>query len=280
MESLRFLCIGDVVGLPGLVTFQKWVPKLKEQYSVDAVIVNGENAAKNGRGITNKIIDFFKHNGAHVITSGNHVWENKEIYQVLNQRDNIIRPANFPPGCPGKGYTIIQVKNYSVAVVNIHGRVFMHEALDCPFRAIDSLLSFLTTKTNIILVDFHAEATSEKRAMGLYLDGKVSCMWGTHTHIQTADEQVLPHGSGYITDLGFCGALNSVIGMQVHGVLSKFILTHKMGRFIVEQSGPFVLSGIILEIDALSGKARVIERVRIIDNELETTIAPGENNNA
>lgn len=265
MSCLRFLCVGDIVGSPGLVMFQRWVPKLKEQHRIDAVIVNGENSAKNGRGITTKIIDFFKHNGANVITTGNHVWENKEVYNALNQRDNIIRPANFPPGCPGKGYAFFTVNNETVCVLNIHGRAFVREFLDCPFRAVESLLLFLQTKAKIIIVDFHCEATSEKRAMGFYLDGKVSCMFGTHTHVQTADEQVLPQGTGYITDLGYCGALNSVIGMQTSEVLLKYTLTNKMGRFVVEQKGPYILNGIIVEIDTKTGKTITIERVKVID---------------
>lgn len=265
---LKFLFIGDVFGLPGLTIFQKWIPKLKEKHEIDAIIVNGENGAKNGRGITSKVVDFFKHNGVAVITTGNHVWENREFYNSLNQRDDLIRPANFPPGCPGKGYTFFELEGHSVAVINLHGRVFVRELLDCPFRTAESLLSFIKPRTNIIFVDFHAEATSEKKALGLYLDGKVSGVFGTHTHVQTSDAQILPRGTGYLTDLGCCGALNSVIGMQAEGVLKKFLYFQKMGKFEVELTGPFELNGAVISVDTESGKALSIESIRVIDDEL------------
>lgn len=270
--NLKFLFIGDVVGLPGLTIFQKWIPKLKEKYSIDAVIVNGENAAKNGRGITSKLVDFFKHNGASVITTGNHVWENREFYNTLNQRDDVIRPANFPPGCPGKGFTIFDVNGFSVAMVNLHGRVFVKDLLDCPFRTIETLLVYLKTRTNLIFIDFHAEATSEKKALGFYLDGKISGFLGTHTHVQTADAQILPKGTAYMTDLGFCGAVNSIIGMEPEGVLKKFLYFQKMGKFEVEHSGPFELSGACVTVDCATGLATHIESVHVIDNDLHENL--------
>lgn len=265
---LKFLFVGDVVGQPGLTMFQKWVPKLKEKYQINAVIVNGENAAKNGRGITAKVVDFFKHNGVSVVTTGNHVWENREFYNALNQRDDVIRPANFPPGCPGKGHTFFELDGFSVAIINLHGRVFVRDLLDCPFRTAESLLSFIKTRTNIVFVDFHAEATSEKKSLGLYLDGKVSGVFGTHTHVQTSDAQILPKGTGYVTDLGCCGAVNSVIGMETDGVLKKFLYFQKMGKFEVELTGPFELNGAVISVDAETGKALSIEGIRIIDDEL------------
>lgn len=278
-KILKFLFIGDIIGQPGLMMFQKWVPKLKEQYAIDSVIVNGENAAKNGRGITLKNIDFFKHNGASVITTGNHVWENRDFYNTLNSRDDIIRPANYPPGCPGKGFTFFELEGYTIAVVNLHGRVFVRDHLDCPFRAIDSLLTFIKTKTNMIFVDFHAEATSEKKAMGLYLDGRVSGVFGTHTHVQTSDSQILPNGTAYMTDLGSSGARNSVIGMQADGILKKFLFFQKMGSIVVEDTGPFELSGIIVNVDATSGRALFVERVNIIDEELHRTLVGDKKEN-
>jgi 2',3'-cyclic-nucleotide 2'-phosphodiesterase len=271
IQTLRFLCVGDVVGQPGVSVFQRWVPKLKQKYAIDAVIVNGENAAKNGKGLTAKTIDFFKHNGADIVTTGNHVWEQREIYTALNERDDVTRPANYPPGCPGKGYAFCLVKGVTVAVVNLHGRVFIHDLLDCPFRAVESLLTFITTKTNIIFVDFHAEASSEKNAMGLYLDGKVSCVFGTHTHVQTADERILPQGTGYITDLGSCSAQNSIIGMQQTEVLQKFLFHPRMGKFVVEHKGPIVFSGALVEVDVTTGKTVKIERVHIVDEEMSTS---------
>ncbi len=271
-KTIKILFIGDVVGQPGLVMFQKWVPKLKAQYSIDAVIVNGENSNKNGRGLSIKALDFFKHNGASIITTGNHVWENRELHSVIKQRDDLVRPANYPAGCPGKGYAFFEVCGYTAAVVNLHGRVFVRDLLDCPFRAAESLLTFLNTKTNIVIVDFHAEATAEKRAMGFFLDGKVSAIIGTHTHVQTADEQILPKGTGYLTDVGYSGAVNSVIGMQVEGVLNKFLYANHLGKFVVDRRGAIELNGVCFEIDPATGKTVKIERVRVIDSEISETL--------
>lgn len=271
-KNIKILFVGDVVGQPGLVMFQKWIPKLKEQYAFDAVIVNGENAAKNGRGITVKALDFFKHNGAAMITTGNHVWENREFHGTINHRDDIVRPANYPSGCPGKGYSFIDVCGYSIAVVNLHGRVFVRDLLDCPFRVVESLLTFLKSKTSIIIVDFHAEATAEKRALGFFLDGKVSVVVGTHTHVPTADEQILPNGTGYMTDVGYVGAANSVIGMQAEGVLNKFLYAQHLGKFVVDKRGPIELNGVCFEIDPETAKTVKIERIRIIDHEVSKTL--------
>lgn len=265
-QVLRFLFIGDIIGQPGMSMFQKWAPKLKEQHKIDAIIVNGENAAKNGKGITPKIIDFFKQYGASVVTTGNHVWEHREVYTALNERDDIVRPANYPPGCPGKGHAFVHVGGITVAVINLHGRVFIRDMLDCPFRAIESLLTFVRTKAQVIFVDFHAEATSEKRAMGLFLDGKISGIFGTHTHVQTADEHIMPQGTSYMTDLGGCGALNSVIGVCQEQVIQRFLVHPYMGKFVVETKGPMVLSGAIIDVDVQTGKSIKIERVRIIDD--------------
>lgn len=272
VKTIKLLFIGDVVGQPGLITFGKWAPKLKAQYGADAIIVNGENSAKNGRGLSLKTLDFFKHHGAAVITSGNHVWENRELHNAIKQREDVIRPVNYPAGCPGKGYAFIEVCGYTVAIVNIHGRVFVRDLLDCPFRGIESLLTFIKTKTNIIFVDFHAEATAEKRAMGFFLDGKVSAVVGTHTHVPTADEQVLPEGTAYITDVGYVGALNSVIGMQAEGVLQKFLYAQHLGKFTVDCRGAMELNGVCVEINTETGLAVAIERIRIIDHEVSSLL--------
>jgi metallophosphoesterase (TIGR00282 family) len=266
MKTIRVLFIGDVIGQPGMSMFQRWAPKIKEKYAIDAIVVNGENAAKNGKGITAKQVDFFRHNGASVITTGNHAFDQKEINTAFSERDDLIRPANFPPGCPGKGYAFLQVKDQLIAIVSLHGRVFVRDLVDCPFRAIESLLTFIKTKTNIILVDFHADATSEKNAMGLFLDGKVSGVFGTHTHIQTTDARVLPQGTAFITDLGSCGALNSVIGFEVAQAMPRFLVHHQMGKFVVETHGPLVLSGAWVEVDAYTGKSVSIERVYVVDD--------------
>ncbi len=271
-KTLRFLCVGDIMGQPGLAVFQRWAPKLKEKYAIDSIIVNGENAAKNGKGLTPKIIDFLKQHGASIITTGNHVWEHREVYAALSERDDVVRPANYPSGCPGKGVAFCTVGGYTVAVINVMGRVFMRDPLDCPFRGIESLLTFVRTKTNIIFVDFHAEATSEKRAMGMFLDGKVSGVFGTHTHVQTADEHIQPLGTAYVTDLGSCGALNSVIGMQYEQVMQRFLYHPFMGKFVVEARGPITMCGVWIEVDVQTGKALKIERVYIADETISSTL--------
>ncbi len=271
---VRVLLVGDLIGNPGLALFEKWIPSLKEKHALDAIVVNGENAAKNGKGITPKIIDFLKEKGAAVITTGNHVYEHKDVYNVLNERNDIIRPANYPPGCPGKGVAFFTVLGQTVAVVNIMGRVFMRDMLDCPFRTIESLLIFIKTKTNLIFVDFHAETTAEKRAMATFLDGKVSCLVGTHTHIQTADEQIMPGGTGYVTDLGGCGALFSAIGMEADTIVQRFLLhNHVGGKFVVQTTGPMVLSGVIVDVDMTTGKAIKIQNMRIVDDQISQTLA-------
>lgn len=267
-SPLRFLIIGDLIGNPGLAMFQKWALKLKQQYKADSIIVNGENVAKDGRGVSAKSIDVLKSYGADVITTGNHIWDNKEVFQPLQDRDDLIRPANYPSGSQGKGYALYTIGNQTVAVVNFLGRVFSREPLDCPFRSAESLVLMLKHKTKIIIVDFHAEATSEKNAMGLFLDGKVSCVVGTHTHIQTADQRILPQGTGFITDLGSSGALNSAIGFCFDGVIKRFMYHHKMGKFVVETTPPYVMSGIVVDIDPATGKATNIEPIRVIDETL------------
>ncbi len=268
-SMLRFLFIGDIIGAPGIAMFQKWAPRLKELHRVDATIVNGENAMKNGMGLNAKIVDILRASGAAVVTTGNHVWDQKELYLALNERDDVIRPANYPPGMPGKSYALINIQGHTVAIVNLHGRVYSKDNLDCPFRTIDSLLTFLRTKTSLIFIDFHGDATSEKRAMGMYLDGRVSGLYGTHTHIQTADEMIQRQGTSYITDLGGCGALHSVLGMQFDGMLPNFLQHRKMGKFVVEERPPFVLSGVLVEIDTQTGTSLKIERVRIVDDEIQ-----------
>jgi len=269
--------VGDVFGNPGVAVFQKWSTKLKEKYKLDAIIVNGENACKNGLGLTVKNADALRHSGAVAITTGNHVWEQRDFYSALDERSDVIRPANYPSGCPGKGHVIIDVAGHSVAIVNLVGRVFMRDFVDCPLRTMESLLTFLRTKTKLIFIDFHAEATSEKRLLGFFLDGKVSAVLGTHTHIQTADEQVLPKGTAYLTDVGSCGALNSILGMQYEGALRKAMYQNKMGKFAVELNGPIVFNGVCVSVDTETGLAVDIERIRFVDEELAATLPPESN---
>ena len=267
MKTLRVLFIGDVVGAAGRAVFQKHIDKLKKTHSIDAIIVNGENSA-HGKGITVKNVRFFKHNGADVITTGNHIWKHKEIYNYLNENNDVLRPANFPSAAPGIGVTTFMVGTERIGVVNLQGRVFMRELIDCPFKTIDSILSYLKDKTKIIFIDFHAEATSEKMALSYYVDGRVSGVVGTHTHIQTADERVLPGGTAHITDLGMAGSLNSMLGMKKEPIISTF-LTTLPSRFTPDTSLPFVLNGAWIEVDTETGKALKIQRVSIVDNEIQ-----------
>lgn len=267
MATIRVLFIGDLVGKAGRAIFQKHIDRVRKKHAIDALIVNGENSAQ-GRGITPKVAQFFKEHGVDVITSGNHIWHHKEIYSYLDTHKDLLRPINFPPEAPGVGVTTFNCKGFTVGVINVQGRVFMREMVTCPFRAVDSVLTYLKTRTNIILVDFHAEASSEKQALGLYLDGRISAIVGTHTHIQTADERILPGGTAYMTDLGMGGSLNESIGMRKEAVIQQF-LTQLPVRFIAATSSPFVMSGVWVEIDATSGKAVHIERIRIVDSELQ-----------
>lgn len=264
---MRIMFFGDLVGKPGRAMFQKWMPRLKKQYKIDSIVINGENAADNGKGITPTIADFLLESGVSIITTGNHIWAHKNIYGYLDRETRIIRPANFHSSCPGVGYAIFEVEKTSVAIINLQGRIFMRDPLDCPFRVAESLLSLLQAKTNIIFVDFHAEATSEKEGLGFFLDGRVSAVLGTHTHVQTADERILPQGTGYITDLGFAGSINSMLGMRKNEIINKLV-TQMPTRFIVETSGLMTITGVWLEIDTDSGKTTRIERFNIVDDEI------------
>lgn len=264
-SNLRFLFVGDIIGPAGLAVFLKHLPELKDKYSLDSIVVNGENSAKSGRGITEKIVHKLVAAGVDTITSGNHIWVNREIYDFLNRTDKLIRPANFPTECPGHGYAIYQVNGKFVAVMNLQGRGFMRETIDCPFKKAESLLTFLKTKTNTIFVDFHAETTAEKQALANFLDGKISGFFGTHTHVQTADERILPKGTAYITDLGCCGSIDSVIGMEKEVIINKFV-TQLPAKFVPASIPPFAIDGVIVDIESISGFAVKIERIKIIDN--------------
>lgn len=264
-DKLRVILIGDVVGNFGCFIFQKHIAKLKKEYKADFVIVNGENSSTRGRGITPKVADFFRHNGVDVITSGNHIWAEKDIYNYIHQNNNyLLRPANFPPGTPGSGSAIVDCGGVLVGVLNIQGRVFMPQQLDDPFRVADTNISFLRSKTNIILVDFHAETTAEKIGLAYHLDGRVTAVVGTHTHVQTADERILPKGTAFITDLGMTGALDSMIGMNKDIILQN-MKTQMPAKYEVEDQGAGLMSGVCVEVDVKTGMANSIERIRLID---------------
>jgi metallophosphoesterase (TIGR00282 family) len=256
---MKILFIGDVVGNPGREAIRRLLPELKNEYGLDFVIANAENAA-GGSGITIKVAAELFSSGVSVLTSGDHIWKKRDILDIIDQEERILRPANFPSGTPGKGFCAFTVAaDLKVGVINVQGRVFM-EALDCPFRAARQATEALLQQTPVIVVDMHAEATSEKVALGWYLDGKVSAVLGTHTHIQTADEKILPQGTAYITDAGMTGPYDSVIGRRTEDVLERFI-TSLPTRFEVAE-GDIQLHGVVVEVDERSGKARSIVRVQ------------------
>jgi hypothetical protein len=247
------LAIGDIIGKPGRQAIQKLLPELKEQHSPDLVIANGENVA-GGIGLTSITARELLEAGVNVITSGNHIWAHKEIIPYLDSEMPILRPLNYPPGVPGRGYII----RGRAMVVNLMGRTFMGD-LDCPFRAMDKLLAELKDKPPVIIVDFHAEATSEKMALGRYLDGRVSAVLGTHTHVGTIDAQILSGGTAYVTDIGMTGPMDSVIGDDAEAVIQRF-LTAIPHRLSVGK-GKIIFNAMLVEIDDNTGKALNIERI-------------------
>lgn len=260
---MEILFIGDVVGSLGREMIQTYLPKLKTTYKPSMVIVNGENAAA-GKGITEKIAKEFFEQGVDVITLGNHTWDKKEIGPYLDQHSNIIRPANYPEGVPGRGYTIKKFNQHKIAVLNLQGRTFL-PAIDCPFKKADRILEEVKQETSIIFVDFHAEATSEKEAMGWYLDGRVTAVVGTHTHVQTSDERVLPKKTAYLTDVGMTGPRNGILGMEKEAVLYRF-QTALPSRFEVVKEGPAQLNAVLVSVDIQTGLAGKIKRIRIDEN--------------
>jgi len=256
---MKILCIGDIVGKPGRAAVEGLVKGLRKQHNVDFVIANAENAA-GGAGLTSRIAKSLLRNGCDVLTLGDHVWDQKEIEGYLAETDKVIRPANFPEGVPGKGWCIqTSESGKKVAVINLLGRVFMRYHLDSPFEVVEKLIAVIKKETPIIVVDIHAEATSEKVALGHFLDGKVSAVFGTHTHIQTADEKILPQKTAYITDLGMSGPYDSVIGQNKEAIIKRF-LTSMPIRFNVAKEG-IELRGIIVDVDETTGRAKSIKRV-------------------
>jgi len=256
---MNILFIGDIVGSPGREAINKLLPGLKEEYSLDFIIANAENAT-GGSGIVPKVAQELFDSGVDVLTSGDHIWKKKDIFELINKEERILRPINYPLGLPGKGSNIFKTKGgIKIGVINVNGRVFM-DPLECPFKTTLIAQESLNKETHIIIVDIHAEATSEKVALGRYLDGKVSAVLGTHTHIQTADEKILPQGTAYITDVGMTGPYDSVIGRRVEDVLERFVTSVPV-RFEVA-SGDIQLAGAVIDIDEKTGKARSITRVQ------------------
>jgi 2',3'-cyclic-nucleotide 2'-phosphodiesterase len=256
---MKVLMVGDVVGKSGRNAVMELVPKLRSAHKADFVIVNGENAA-GGLGITRDIALAMLDNAkVDVITLGNHAWAKRESHVYLDEELRILRPANYPPGVPGRGYGLYQTPFGPVAVMSLQGRTFM-DPVDDPFRAVDILLEEIHGATKTIFVDFHAEATSEKQAFGWYVDGRVSAVIGTHTHVQTADERILPGGTAYLTDMGMTGPIDSVIGMKREIVLPRFT-TLMPARFEVAE-GPSRLCGVLIEVDPPTGRATAISRIQ------------------
>jgi metallophosphoesterase (TIGR00282 family) len=247
------LVVGDIIGQPGRKAVHEILPLLRQQYKLDMVIVNAENAA-GGFGLTPAIAQEFIEIGVHVLTSGNHIWAQKDIIPELDSGMPILRPLNYPPGVPGRGYIITG----EAMVVNLMGRTFMND-IDCPFRAMDRLLEETEDRPPVIIVDFHAEATSEKMAMGWYLDGRVSAVLGTHTHVGTIDAQILPQGTAYVTDIGMTGPTDSIIGDDVASVLKRFLTG--MPHHLSVGKGQPVLNAVLVDVDDDSGRAISIERV-------------------
>lgn len=257
-EKINVLFIADIIGKPGLIIIKKVVKQLREQHQVDLCIANGENGSA-GKGLTSSIAQEYFANGIDVITSGNHIFEKYGIHKLLNTNHKILRPLNYPFGVSGKGSFIATIlNNIKIGVINIQGRTFMFP-IDCPFRTVKEEINRMSQVTPIIIVDFHAEATAEKMAMGWYLNGRVSAVIGTHTHIQTADETILDKGTAYITDVGMTGPYNSVIGMKKEIAIKRFI-QQLPERYQPADSG-LKFAGVLITINAESGKAESIKRL-------------------
>src|SRR6266581_9627599 len=256
---MNILMVGDVYGEPVRQAITKLVPRLRQEHAIDFCVVNVENAA-GGFGVTAPIARQILEAGADVMTSGNHIWDKREIIEYITKENLLLRPANFPAGTPGVGYVTVKTGPHKLAVLNLMGRVFMLP-IDCPFRKADEILPELRKDTPVIIVDMHAEATSESQAMGWHLDGRVSAVVGTHRHVQTADERLLPKGTAYITDLGLTGPTDSVIGVDPAIALQRF-LTQMPNRF-EPAKGPVALHGAVIRIDPETGRGLSIERVRV-----------------
>ena len=257
---MKILFIGDIVGRPGREATLALLPNLSQRYGpFDAVIANAENAA-GGKGVTRAIVDELLEWGVDVISTGNHVWAQREILEFIDSVPNLIRPANFPKHTPGNGSIVASTHaGMEIGVINIAGQVYM-ENYENPFHTLDNILPQIRAQTNFVIVDFHAEATSEKIAMGWYADGKVSAVICTHTHVQTADERVLPQGTAYITDVGMTGPHDSVIGMKKEIVLRRFLTMLPVRHQVADDD--VVLSAVVLELDEKTGKANSIQRIR------------------
>lgn len=251
---MNVLMLGDIFGRPGRRIVAQFLPELIGEYEPVLVVANGENAA-GGFGLTRKVAEELFSLGIHVLTSGNHIWDQKEMYTYINEEPRILRPANYPPQVPGSSVYIHNTEQAKIAVVNLIGRTFMAD-YDCPFRTADQILDSLPADVTHVIVDFHAEATSEKIALARYLDGRISALVGTHTHVPTADEQILPKGTAYITDLGMCGPIHSILGVEPETVINRF-LTQLPARFSVAK-GPARLTGVVISLNKKGYSERIL----------------------
>jgi len=255
---LTVLFLGDIVGAPGRNAVVARLPELKEKHALDFIIVNGENAA-GGRGITGKITIELLRAGASVVTTGDHIWDQKEIIQFLDLEPRLLRPLNYPDGAPGNGSIVLETAKGKIGVINVQARTFMQPILENPFRAVQAAVTKMRQETANIIVDAHGETTSEKIALGRFLDGKVSAVIGTHTHVQTADEQIFPGGTAFLCDAGMCGPINSILGRAIEPIMNRFI-SNLPASFPVA-TGEVRLRGALIEIDETTGRALRIMRV-------------------
>lgn len=255
---MKVLLVGDVVGKVGRRMLKSAIPIIKAQYGVSVVVANGENAA-GGNGLTHEVMDELLSSGVDVLTSGNHIFDKKEVFEFIDDVPALLRPVNLPSGTPGHGYVVHGVQGVPVCVINVAGRAFMPFQYNDPFTAIDRVLGSLEPEIRVILMDFHAETTSEKAAMAWYLNGRISVMVGTHTHVQTSDERILPRGTAFITDLGMTGPRDSVIGVKTELVVQK-LKTQMPVRFETA-NGPGQFGGLIVDVDELTGQSRQVTRV-------------------
>jgi len=263
-HTMNVVFIGDIVGRPGRETVRRMMPWVRETYRPHVVIANGENAA-GGRGITAAIAHELFEAGVHGITMGNHTWDQREIFDFIDNEPRLVRPANLPPGTPGRGFSVIRASGKELVIVNLIGRTFLPPA-ECPFRTVDAILGELKDGRKCVLVDFHAEATSEKIAMGWHLDGRVSVVLGTHTHVQTVDSRILPGGTAYVTDVGMTGPRDGVLGMKRDQVLRKF-LTGLPSRFEVEEGGKWQFNALFVEIDETTGFASDVRLISVTEDD-------------
>lgn len=257
MSSINLLFVGDIIGQPGMDIVQTWLPSLIQKYKADFVVVNGENLS-DGKGCTDKEGPKLFNNGVNAITGGNHTWDKHQSQDYLKTEPRSLRPLNYPKGTHGNGYYIGEVRGTKIAVISLQGRTFM-TPIECPFRTMDWVLTKIKQEAKIVFVDFHAEATAEKMALAQYLDGKVSALVGTHTHIQTSDERILPNGTGYITDVGMTGPYDSVIGMKATAAVNRFLFATPQKYETAKDN--VHLTGMFFKIDKETGKTLELERI-------------------